>query len=161
MTLRVVVIGIGNPYRSDDGVAIRVLERLRRVGPAVCYVEHDGEASRLLDVWENADLAIVLDACRSGAPPGTIHDLDLTEDDAPVGLGAVSGHAVGLAEAVRLARALDRLPGCLRVVAVDVDDLRAGTELSPAVAAAVPALVQVALAALSSGRGARRRDPPS
>src|SRR5437899_1606818 len=46
---RVVVIGVGNPYRRDDGVGPAVVDRLRRSAPAgVRLEESDGEPSQLL-----------------------------------------------------------------------------------------------------------------
>jgi hydrogenase maturation protease len=151
VTAPAVVIAIGNRYRSDDGVGVVALEELRRLAHAARVVEHDGEPSRLLDLWAGTDLAIVIDACRSGASPGTVHDLDAIASHVPAGRAAVSGHGVGLAEAIGLARALGRLPPRLRIVAVEARDLGPGTDLSPAVQAAVPTVVRTVLAHLDGG----------
>ena len=75
-----VVIGVGNPFRRDDGVGWAVAGALEPevgpvVGPEVGPVEGtllDGEPARLLDVWAGADHAIVVDAVRSGATPGAV-----------------------------------------------------------------------------------------
>jgi hypothetical protein len=53
MTNDVVVIGVGNPYRRDDGVGPAVIERLRRQGlDGVTLAESDGEAAALIMLWE-------------------------------------------------------------------------------------------------------------
>ena len=51
----------------------------------------------------------------------------------------VSGHSAGLAEAIRLATVLGRLPAELCIVGVEVDGADEGPGLSSAVAAAVGA----------------------
>jgi hydrogenase maturation protease len=148
-----VVIAIGNAFRRDDGVALRVLDELRRVAPSVRAVALDGEPCRLLDTWADADVAIVVEACRSGAPPGAVHHIELVGDALDASPSAVSSHGVGLADAVLLAHALGRSPRRLRLVTVDVADVGVGLGLSPPVAAAVPEVVARVLQAVSEHGG--------
>ena len=60
----------------------------------------------------------------------------------------VSSHAIGLPEAYALGEALGRLPDRLVVLGVDVVDVDYGVGLTPAVAAAVPHVVEAVLAEL-------------
>ena len=69
---RLIVIGLGNAFRSDDGAGLAVAHTL---GDDPRVVAHEGEPIDLLDAWEGADEVILVDAARSGAPPGTIHRL--------------------------------------------------------------------------------------
>ncbi len=143
MRTRVVVIGVGNPWRRDDGVGWAVADAARpRLPSAVAVVESDGEASRLLDAWADHDLAVVVDAVCSGAPPGTIHVWD---GDAEVARASRTAgtHALGLADAIALGRALERLPARLVVVGVEASETATGHGLSPAVAGAVDRVVDV------------------
>lgn len=137
---RVVVIGVGNPYRRDDGVGPAVIDRLRRCAPAgVRLDESDGEPSQLLELWSGADLAIVVDAVRTPASrPGRIHRLQLG-GTLPVG-SAASSHRVDLGDAVALARAVDRMPATLVMYGVEVDDVSFGAGLTPPVEAAAEEL---------------------
>jgi hydrogenase maturation protease len=147
---RCVVIGIGNPYRRDDGVGGAVIALLRDIGPhEVAYVELDGEPTRLIDAWDEADLAVVVDACQSGGASGEIHLIDLDSSDLPIRPAALSGHSSGLRDAIELGRALDRMPGCLRVIAVEGADFAAGEQMSPSVTAAVPRAARAVLAELA------------
>ena len=74
---RYVVVGMGNEYREDDGAGLAVAERLRgRVPAGVTVVPCEQEPSRLIDAWQDADAALVVDAVRSGAEPGTVHRFD-------------------------------------------------------------------------------------
>ena len=54
---------------------------------------------------------LIVDAIRSGAPPGTVHRVDASQAPVPERLRSSSStHAIGVAEAIELARALGRLP---------------------------------------------------
>jgi hydrogenase maturation protease len=65
-----VVIGIGNPYRRDDGIGPTVADAIGGLHlPGVRVVLSDGEPVSLLAAWENADLAIVVDAIRHEPSP--------------------------------------------------------------------------------------------
>jgi hydrogenase maturation protease len=66
-----------------------------------------------------------------------VHRIDLLEDALPPGLSLSSTHALGVAEAVGLARALGCLPGRLIAYAVEGENFAPGAGVSPAVAAAV------------------------
>lgn len=136
------VIGVGNRYRSDDGAGLEVARRLR--GRAALEVrESEGEPVALLDVWDGAPAAIVIDAVSSGAAPGTIHRLDASVQPLPAEIGgAPSTHAVGLGEAIELGRALGRLPSTLIVYGIEGETFNAGEALSPRVAAAIESLIE-------------------
>lgn len=148
VSVRLVVIGVGNAFRRDDGVGPAVVDRLReraaRSGlPAgVRLVCCNGEPGRLIALWEGAELAVIVDAARARpGHPGRIHRLE--PDGCPVRrTGVASGHGLGPAEAVALARALGAMPGRLVVYAVEGADGALGTGLSPAVAAAVEPLAE-------------------
>jgi hydrogenase maturation protease len=130
------VIGVGNEFRRDDGVGLRVVDEVRRRDPSVTVLARDGEPTRLLDAWEGADAVVVVDALRSGAAPGTIWTLRVEDGIRLPSAAGPGSHGAGGADAVELGRALRRLP---RVVlcGVEAADFGEGPTLSPAVAAAV------------------------
>ena len=72
---RVVVIGVGNEFRRDDGAGPAVVTSLRgQVPPGVDLVLTDGEPTRLIEAWTGAALAVVVDAVRADPPrPGRVH----------------------------------------------------------------------------------------
>jgi hydrogenase maturation protease len=150
-----VVIGIGHPVRCDDAVGLVAIDELGRneLPTSVELLALDGEPARLLDAWRGRQLAIVADAVVSGAPPGTIHRLAGVEMLAKRSM--TSSHGAGLADAARLAELLDRRPDVLVVYGIEPADISYGAELTPAVAAAVPVLVQRVLAELSAAPATR------
>ena len=135
------IIGIGHVDRGDDALGRIAAARLRESAPAsIDIVETDGEAGKLLDLFEGADTVIVIDACVSGARPGTVQRIDAGVTHMPRWLKSASSHAIGLAESVELARALGQLPKRLIIYAVEAASFTLGAPLSSAVAAALDTL---------------------
>ena len=134
---RVVVIGVGNPMRHDDGAGIAVVERARPLLPPTVAVRTlRGEATSLLDAWAEADLAVVVDAVRwNHYPPSGVARIDAIAeaDDIQAWGGGTSSHGLGVAEAVALGRALDRLPPQLVLILVTLVEGGHGEGLSPTV----------------------------
>ncbi|GHO88450.1 hydrogenase maturation protease [Dictyobacter formicarum] len=139
------VIGIGNSYRSDDGAGLLVIQALKekQLPDDVICLESDGDGAWLLDTWTQAEWIILIDAVSSGATPGTVHRLDLHSNIAPSDLTLCSSHAFGVWEAIQLARALNKLPPKLLIYGIEGENFCAGTSLSPAVKRAVQEVVEL------------------
>jgi hydrogenase maturation protease len=132
-----VVIGVGNVYRGDDGVGLSVASLVRgRVPADVAVLECEQEPTRLLDAWEGADVAVVVDACAAGGPPGSVHRFDVSSDPLPARGFRSSTHAVGVGDAVELSRALHRLPTHVVVYGVEGVAFDTGAPMSAPVQAA-------------------------
>jgi hydrogenase maturation protease len=130
-----VVIGTGNEARHDDGAGLAVARQLRAAG--IEAREARGDLSSLADLWHDADRVILVDAVRSGARPGTLHRFDALAAPLPAVFARASTHALGVAEAVELARALGRLPDTLIVYGIEGAEFGLGEGLSPEVTAAI------------------------
>lgn len=145
------LVGVGNPHRGDDGVGVAVARRAAAVAPAGVQVVVWAEPAALLELWDGAGRVVVVDAMRSGQPPGSIATLEVTTTPLPAGGWAGIGtHGFGVAAAVELARTLGRLPQRLVVVGVEAGPVAVGDALSAPVAAAVEAAVTAALSALAT-----------
>lgn len=156
-----VVIGIGNEYRRDDGIGPALVAALAEHQPAgVRLIVSDGEPARLIEDWDGAPMAVVIDAvlCEPSAP-GEIHRTELPEPAAGVPSRPAGSHSLGIPDALRLAEVLDRLPDRLIVYAVEASDVAFGTDLSAPVAAALPRLLDAVLGELAAGRQGRRSSP--
>jgi hydrogenase maturation protease len=152
---RVLVIGVGNAYRRDDGVGLVVARRLQAAVPErVAVREESGEGAALMAAWEGADTALIIDAVHSGAAPGTVRRLEASERAIPADLFHFSTHAVSVADAVELARALGQLPPRLVVYGIEGKDFDAGVGLSPAVEEAARRVVGLVLEEIRSGLSA-------
>lgn len=129
-----IVVGIGNELRRDDGAGPAVIGELRRRGlPNVILSVSDGEPARLIELWSRVDVAVVVDAARTaGGAPGAVHESDALAGVRP----NASSHALGLGEALRLGEALDRMPATLRTYVIEAADFDYGEGLTPSVARA-------------------------
>ena len=140
---KILVIGIGNAYRGDDGVGLVAARRLKNQrSTSFRVLEHHGEGADLMTCWEGADAVILVDAVQSGAKPGTLHRWNAGRRPLPARTFRGSSHAFSLVAAVELARVLRRLPQRLIVYGVEGRDFRAGTGLSSETEEAVSDLVQ-------------------
>ena len=143
MVSEMMIIGVGNAFRGDDGVGLVVAQRLREVVlPGVIVLEQSGEGAALVEAWADADRVIIIDAVSSGNDPGTIHRFDVAGQPLPAYLAGGSSHAFGLAEAVELARQLDRLPPHLIIYGIEGKAYDLASGLSPEVAEAAEILVE-------------------
>jgi hydrogenase maturation protease len=134
--MKIVIIGVGNEYRHDDGVGPFILQELRGLDcPGVSLADSDGEPTGLIELWDGADLAIVVDGVSAHGVPGRVYRLGLHHPSA-VSSSAASSHGMPLGEAVQLARALGRLPERMLFYGVQVADVTPGIGLTPSVAAA-------------------------
>ncbi len=137
---------MGNEYRRDDGVgaAVTALVAQRLAGGK--RPDHGtgrdttvsgpfGDPLDLLGEWDGATLAVVVDAVRTGATPGTVTVVELGPDTP--GDATASTHTVGVAGALRLAHAVDRAPRRVVAVGIEGEDFGDGMGLSDAVAASV------------------------
>lgn len=125
MTLEsLLVVGVGNAARGDDGIGPAVIEAIR-AEPELADAETmvaAGDLSDLVVTWEPDQDVVVVDAMIGGGPPGTIVTIDGLRDPLPEADRPLSSHGFGLADTVQLARALGRLPRSLTIVAVQIGD---------------------------------------
>lgn len=136
-----VIIGIGNQYRGDDAIGLVVAQRLKANAPHhVTVLEQNGDGVDLMEEWRDAEEVILVDAISSGSSPGGILKLDVTKRSLPKEISCRSSHSFGVAEAVELARALERLPAKLIIYGVEGKSFEIGMSLSHEVAQAAERL---------------------
>jgi hydrogenase maturation protease len=147
---KTLVLGLGNILLRDEGVGVRVIERLQALydfPPEVQVLDGGTMALDLLPYVEDAARLLVIDALEMGAAPGTIARLEGNEVPAFLSI-KISPHQMGLADILAAARLRDLHPQELVLWGVQPGTLGAGLELSAPVAAQVDVLVEKALAEL-------------
>lgn len=141
------VIGVGNPLRSDDGIGACVARRVRAAAPAGVDVrEATGEGAALMELWHDRTEVVLIDAVSGAGQPGQIHRFDAHAQPIPAGFFCYSTHAFSVAEAIELARVLGTLPPRLVVYGITGATFAPGAALSPALAAAVDPAARAVLA---------------
>jgi hydrogenase maturation protease len=143
--VRAAVIGVGNRWRRDDAVGLRVVDALRgRVDDSIGLVESDGEPTRLLDAFALSPRVIMVDAVVTGAKPGTVHRF--TDDELPnqIGIGQ-SSHLVQLHETIELGKLLEKLPNGLVLIGIEATDFDNGEGMTAPVESGVAGAVAAVL----------------
>ena len=158
---RTVVLGLGNPVLSDDGVGLAVAAEVKRLLaeepiPGVDVLASTRAGFELIDLLRGYARAIIVDCLTLPDPvPGRVRRLGL--DDVAGSARLINAHEISVAVAFRLAQQLAiPMPGEVEILAVEAADTSTIAEgLTPAVAAAVVPLSRVIYDDL------RRKAPPS
>ena len=144
--VKTLVLGLGNPLLGDDSVGLKVvaLVRERLAGrPDVEVADEEAGGLRLMERLTGFDRAVLVDACVSGAAPGTVRRIG--PDDLPTQRTAIA-HGIDLPRALALGLSLGLpMPASVRVVAIEAESVLEFRDfMTPAVAAAVePAVAAV------------------
>ena len=148
----ILITGVGNVLRQDDGFGIVVIEALGAQGDLpenVTILETGIAGIRLVqELMDGYDVLLMIDAVQRGGEPGQIYLLeadvptidDYTFDERNEFLADM--HFTSPTRAMMLAKAMNILPPQVYIVGCESaahDDFALG--LSPAVAAAVPRAV--------------------
>ncbi len=143
----ILILGIGNILLADDGVGIRVIERLRGVPlpGGVEVVDGGTSGADLVDILAERRKAIVIDAIDVGAQPGTIMRFagDSWTEHAS---HAISLHEVGLGQTMSMVKLLGVAPREIVVFGIQIQCLEPSLELSQPVEKAIGSVVQQVLA---------------
>jgi len=132
------IIGLGNFMRGDDAVGLLAASRLRQeVGDRVEVTEAEMAGVDIVELMKGVRVAFLIDAARSGQTPGMIHRLDASSEPIGVQMFPHSSHALGLSDALELARVMGVLPETVIVYGVEAGNTEAGQTLSPPVAKAL------------------------
>lgn len=149
-TKNITILGVGNILFADEGVGIRVAEKLRdcyRFDEGATVVDGGTLGVQLLGIISEADHLIVVDAVRNGGTPGDLYRLEGEQIPRRI-LAKNSLHQVDLLEALTLCQALGKVPETviLGVEPLDIETL--SIELSPVIAERVDDLIGMVLAEL-------------
>ena len=140
-TKRIIVAGVGNVLRGDDGFGPRVTELLGHLPERVDVVETGiGGIALLQELMAGCDGLILIDACDRNAPPGTVF---LLAPEVFEGEHVPDVHLANPDRVLSMAKTMGALPERLVIVGCQpkgMDDLGAG--LSPEVQEALPLAVK-------------------
>jgi hydrogenase maturation protease len=130
---QVAIVGVGNMLLSDEGVGIHVVRALKEISlPShVKIFEFGTRGLEILEAVEGFRKMVVVDAVRSGAPPGSIKRWRLGELIDASAPRMTSLHEMDLLTILKIGRATARLPNEVVIVGIEPKVLSAGLELSP------------------------------
>jgi len=148
----VLVLGIGNSLLQDDGAGVHAAMQLAARGSAgrdVRVLDAGTVGFALFPELEGCDSLLVFDAARQGAAPGTVSLHEGAAMDAFVRRSHRSVHELGLSDLLDMARLSGCLPARRALVGVEPGTIDWGVGCTAAVARALPAAVDTALAVLA------------
>lgn len=141
---RTVVIGLGNEFRSDDAVGLAVARRIRDARLASVEVAMGlADGTQLMELWEGATAAIIVDCVASEAAPGCIFRFEATGEAIPKSLfSTYSTHCIDVSSAIEMARTLGLLPSKVIVYGIQGARFDMGTDMTPEVRLSIEPVVR-------------------
>lgn len=146
---RIVVVGIGNLIRADDGFGVHALELLQRdlrVPEGVTFVDGGTLGLELLTYVSDSTHLLLLDAIDVGEPAGTL--VRMVNEDLRGLPGAASVHQVGLADLLATLPLVSTTRREIVLLGVTPLSTDWGTDLTAPVAAALDQVVEEAIGLL-------------
>lgn len=159
---KILVLGIGNVLRKDEGVGVHVIEELRKLELPKGVEILDGWVAGidLLEPIKRADYLIVVDAIEANAKAGSIFRFNAGEVDIMLSGQKASLHQVDLPEALKIANFLGFCPKTA-VIGIQPKDTGWGLELTSEIASCIPRITDFVvkeISALAVATGSERSD---
>ena len=153
---KTLIIGLGNPILTDDGVGVQVARELEKVvnlkaHPQLTITEASAGGLRLMEVMLGYDLVVLIDAYLlnpEATKPGKIHKLSLDDLRAVTPTQhSTSPHDTSVVVALDAAEKLGyKVPQRFLIYGIEVENILEFSETpTPAVAEAIPIVVEMIL----------------
>jgi hydrogenase maturation protease len=142
----ILVLGIGNTMLKDEGIGVRVAEKMMEMSlpPEVEVMDGGIKGLDLLYYIEGRKKVIVVDAVKAGAPPGTL--FRFTDNDLAAKKGIMrSAHGIDFSDVIAVARFTGTKPAEVIFLGVEPYDLSVSMELSPKIEEMVPVLINLVM----------------
>lgn len=133
--MKQLVVGIGNPILGDDSVGLRVAEKLKDK-----FDVKKATPTTLIEAISGYDSVVIVDAVCGFGEVGEVFEVEIAENS-EISLS----HSAGIIEMLSLAKAIypDRMPKDIRIIAIEIGEIRIGEELSEDVERAVDEAVRI------------------
>ena len=141
--MKTIVLGLGNPILTDDGVGIRIAKEIRKKCKNIDVVEASAAGFRIIDEIIGYDILIIIDSIKTGkAKPGTLHKFSINDFEKT--LHHSSPHDISLFDAFEVMRKQNvKLPSQIEIYAIEVEDTSTFSEkCTELVESAIPKTVQ-------------------
>jgi hydrogenase maturation protease len=144
---KVLILGIGNTLRSDDGLGVYIVRHMEETGiqlpDGVSLLDGGTAGFDLLGLIDGYDKIVIVDALRTDDKPGSIYRF--TPEHAVESRARFSLHEVGIMEVIKTLRIMDNNPEIEFVGIVPENISELSTTISQAVMESVPRAVEVIL----------------
>lgn len=147
----ILVLGLGNVLLLDEGAGPRVIEELQaryRFPDEVEVADGGTMGMELLPVLCGRRHVLIIDAARTGVPPGSIMRVPLA-DAAAFFRQRLSPHQIGLADVLGATALLGDQPDEIIFFGIEPEKIGTGLELSPEVKTRLPELARLVVEELA------------
>jgi len=145
------VLGVGNILLRDEGIGCHVVQTLEKIPLPDIKVVDGGTCSDAVQLLEDVDKLIVVDAVKGGGIPGQVYRFHL-EDIALEEKPFLSLHDISLVDSLLLMRRLYNI-GKITIIGIEPKEIEWGLELSPELQEKLPRIVEIILAELDNSGG--------
>jgi len=140
----ILIIGVGNEYRTDDAAGLLAARKVKELAiPGIDVTENNGDGADLIERWADKETVILIDAVLSGSAPGTIHRFSLPGAELPAEYFRFSTHLFSIPQAIYLSASLGNLPKKLMLYGIEASSFDTGTSLTREVELAVNNIVKI------------------
>lgn len=150
--MNVLVLGIGNVLLTDESIGVRAVDELRRryrFPEGVELLDGGTAGIELLRYISNRDYLIIIDAIKSGHPPGTVVRVEGADIPALFRI-RITPHQLGLSDLLAAAQLTGETPKNLVLFGIEPKSMTMGLELSEEVKNGLDKLVDVVVEELRS-----------
>ena len=144
---KILILGIGNILLKDEGVGVKVIERLKRDYKFPSNIELiDGGTAGfgLIDLLDGVEHLIIVDAVQGNDEPGSIYRFKF--EDMPSSISKkFSPHQIGILETLILIKMLGKIPDTTIIAIQPKDCSNWGTELTPEIEDKIPNIVNLVI----------------
>ncbi len=128
----ILILGIGNVLLTDEGIGVRVAEKMHgdALPPDVEVLDGGVGGLNLSILIEGREKVIVVDAVKAGAPPGTL--FRFTDKDLAAKKGTLrSAHGIDFSDVIAIVEFSGTKPDEIVFLGIEPESLDASMELSP------------------------------
>jgi len=146
MAKDVIVLGLGNPLMSDEGVGVYVVERLQKQAekfPDVEFIDSGTGGMNVLHLIANRKKAIIVDCALMGQSPGTIRRFTPDDVKSVKQVSHFSLHDVDILKVLELSKQLEECPPEVIIFGIEPTKVEQGDTLSPELAAQIGEYVKI------------------
>jgi hydrogenase maturation protease len=141
------VLGIGNALLRDEGIGCHVVHALEGIPLPDVEVVDGGTCPDVLQIFEDADKLVIVDAVKGGGTPGQIYRFHL-EDITPEQKPFLSLHDLRLVDSLKLMRLWHNIDKAV-IIGVEPGDIGWGLELSSKLRERMPQIIDAILSELN------------
>jgi hydrogenase maturation protease len=149
MSVRALILGIGNVLWADEGFGVRCIEALSdkwTFPEGVTLLDGGTQGLYLLPFLEDADVLVVFDAVDYGLEPGTLKIVEGDEVPRFMGAKKMSLHQTGFQDVIATAQLMGYCPEVLILIGCQPEELEDyGGGLREIVAAQIDPAIEIAL----------------